>query len=235
MVNLMETINNKYKMWHDNIVSKAKSRTLEGYKEVHHIVPRCMGGTDSKDNLVSLTAKEHFIVHMLLCKFTTGIAKQKMYFAFNAMCSYKSPNKTHKVTSRIAQKLRLEFVKLLTGKKFSKETIAKLSKFQKGRKHSKEHIEKIRLANLGKKLTEEHKKKLSIIKMGKPTTNGMIFITKDGKNKIVKKEQLNEYQNLGYTVGRDSSHVTKEVREKISYMKKLYWKNKREQQLTKVA
>ena len=231
MVNLMETVDNKYKVWHDNIVSKAKSRTLEGYKEIHHIIPRCMGGNNSKDNLVSLTAKEHFIVHMLLCKFTIGIAKQKMYFAFNAMCSYKSPNKTHKVTSRIAQKLRLEFVKLLTGKKFSKETIAKLSKFQKGRKHSKEHIEKIRVANLGKKFTEEHKKKLSIIKMGKPTTNGMIYITKDRKNKLIKKEQLNEYQNLGYTVGRDESHITNEVKKRMSHVRKLYWQNRKQTNL----
>jgi len=224
-------LNNKYSIWYYNIINNSKNRLLNGYKEKHHIIPRCLGGKDTKDNLAILTAREHFIVHMLLCKFTTGIAKQKMYFAFNAMCTYKSPNKTHKVTSRIAQKLRLEFVKLLTGKKFSKETIAKLSKFQKGRKHSKEHIEKIRLANLGKKFTEEHKKKLSIIKMGKPTTNGMIFITKDGKNKLIKKEQLNEYQNLGYTVGRDESHITNEVKTRMSHVRKLYWQNRKQKNL----
>ena len=227
----METINNKYKVWHDNIIAKAKNRILEGYKEIHHIIPRCVGGNNSKDNLVSLTAKEHFIIHMLLCKFTTGVAKQKMYFAFNAMCSYKSPNKTHKVTSRIAQKLRLEFVNLLTGKKASKETIAKLSKMRKGKKHSKEHVEKIRLANLGKKFTEEHKRKLSIIKIGKPTTNGRIFITKDGKNKLIKKEQLNEYQNLGYIVGRDESHITNEVKKRMSHVRKLYWQNRKQNNL----
>lgn len=53
---------------YDALIYKAKNRKLGGYKEVHHIVPRCMGGKDSKDNLVELTAREHFIAHLLLVK-----------------------------------------------------------------------------------------------------------------------------------------------------------------------
>lgn len=40
----------------------------EGYKERHHIIPRCIGGSNNKDNLIDLYAKEHFIAHMLLAK-----------------------------------------------------------------------------------------------------------------------------------------------------------------------
>lgn len=36
------------------------------YKERHHIIPRCVGGTDDEDNLIDLYAKEHFIAHKLL-------------------------------------------------------------------------------------------------------------------------------------------------------------------------
>jgi hypothetical protein len=36
------------------------------YYESHHIVPRWMGGTDSDDNLVLLTAREHYLAHYLL-------------------------------------------------------------------------------------------------------------------------------------------------------------------------
>ena len=36
--------------------------------EEHHIIPRCLGGSDDKSNLVKLTAKEHFICHLLLTK-----------------------------------------------------------------------------------------------------------------------------------------------------------------------
>ena len=36
------------------------------YKERHHIVPKCMGGNNKKDNLIDLTAQEHYEVHKLL-------------------------------------------------------------------------------------------------------------------------------------------------------------------------
>ena len=38
------------------------------YTEIHHIIPKCMGGTDDKSNLVKLTAREHYIAHKLLTK-----------------------------------------------------------------------------------------------------------------------------------------------------------------------
>jgi len=59
-----------YKKVHDKIIERAKARTLplDQYREKHHIVPRCMGGTDELDNLVELTAREHYVVHQLLVK-----------------------------------------------------------------------------------------------------------------------------------------------------------------------
>ena len=53
MVDVM-FINNKYKSWYDSIIQKAKVRNLSGYKEKHHILPRCLGGKDIKKNLVNL-------------------------------------------------------------------------------------------------------------------------------------------------------------------------------------
>jgi hypothetical protein len=53
---------------YESLISKAKLRNLEGYTETHHIIPKCMGGTDSTDNLVKLTPEEHYIAHQLLCK-----------------------------------------------------------------------------------------------------------------------------------------------------------------------
>jgi hypothetical protein len=54
---------------YNNLITKARSRTyIEGYYEIHHIIPRCIGGTDDKDNLVKLTPEEHYIAHQLLVK-----------------------------------------------------------------------------------------------------------------------------------------------------------------------
>ena len=36
------------------------------YHERHHIIPKCLGGTNNKDNLIDLYAKEHFEAHRLL-------------------------------------------------------------------------------------------------------------------------------------------------------------------------
>lgn len=50
------------------LVERARHRSVDAYVERHHVLPRCMGGTDEKHNLVSLTPEEHFFVHLLLVK-----------------------------------------------------------------------------------------------------------------------------------------------------------------------
>jgi len=57
-----------YQRIYDAIIERGKNRTLTGYQESHHIVPRCLNGTDDKDNLVSLTPEEHYLCHLLLVK-----------------------------------------------------------------------------------------------------------------------------------------------------------------------
>ena len=82
-------ITNKYSRLYHRIIASAQNRDVsEGYYERHHIIPRSLGGTDSKSNLVEVTAREHFILHYLLTKFTEGPDFRKMVNAFNMMnCS----------------------------------------------------------------------------------------------------------------------------------------------------
>lgn len=51
-----------------NNILEARGRFAcgEEYHERHHIIPRCMGGTNDKENLIDLFAKEHFEAHRLL-------------------------------------------------------------------------------------------------------------------------------------------------------------------------
>ena len=46
-----------YQKIYEQIVNRAKMRQLNGYKERHHIIPRCIGGSDDLDNIIELTAK----------------------------------------------------------------------------------------------------------------------------------------------------------------------------------
>lgn len=51
---------------YDQLIVRGQNRHLEGYAEKHHIIPKCLGGTDESTNIVTLTTREHFIAHWLL-------------------------------------------------------------------------------------------------------------------------------------------------------------------------
>lgn len=109
----IDVISSKYLRWYENLVNKAKNRlSPQGYTEEHHIIPRSMGGLDTKENLVRLSAREHYIAHLLLwkCKFPQPYHK-KMVYAASAMSNKVSPNKkrNYKVNSRIYSSLRTEY------------------------------------------------------------------------------------------------------------------------------
>lgn len=81
-------------------------KSLPFYTESHHIIPRCFGGSDSDNNLVLLTGREHFIAHALLLKIRKHSIKLAM--AFNRMSNsggynygnsrvYEWARKTHSV------------------------------------------------------------------------------------------------------------------------------------------
>lgn len=73
----------KWLSHYEKLIQKAKSRTLSGYFERHHIVPRCLGGTDDTTNLVDLTPEEHYVAHLMLVKIYP--TNQKLIYAVAAM------------------------------------------------------------------------------------------------------------------------------------------------------
>jgi hypothetical protein len=64
-----------YQKHYENLINRAKNRIYTGheYVEKHHILPRCMGGTNDSNNLVNLLAREHFIAHQLLVRIYPSI------------------------------------------------------------------------------------------------------------------------------------------------------------------
>jgi hypothetical protein len=80
---------NKYSKTYFSIINRAKSRLIEGYTEKHHIIPKSIGGSDDSSNLVDLTAREHYICHLLLPKMTDGEDRYKMIYAYTIMSGRK--------------------------------------------------------------------------------------------------------------------------------------------------
>ena len=107
-------IANRYTLIYFSIIENARLRVLpkDQYKETHHIIPRSMGGDNSSNNLVNLTAREHFICHKLLVRMTEGESRGKMAFALVLM----SGKRGSKIYSSTRKLLAERMSELHTGK-----------------------------------------------------------------------------------------------------------------------
>ena len=74
-------IENKYYKLYTQIIKNRQIFEYQGYTEKHHIIPRSCGGTNLKSNLVSVSAREHYLLHRLLVKCTKGQQHYKMAHA----------------------------------------------------------------------------------------------------------------------------------------------------------
>lgn len=130
-----------YKKHYNLLIQKAIKRPIiKDYGEIHHIIPRCMGGSNEKDNLVKLTAREHFIAHLLLAKEYGG----KLWAAVNRMLNSNVHN------SRDYEFIRKQYSKSITGEGNPRFGVSL----------SKETKIKISLGNSGKVWSEDQKKTL---------------------------------------------------------------------------
>ena len=91
------------------------------YTEVHHILPKCQGGTDEKCNLVRMPVRYHIMAHLLLAKAFPN--EPKIIYAIGIMLIGNKHTK---------------FRKEILNEKFSTRTISWIreesSKFKKGEK-----------------------------------------------------------------------------------------------------
>jgi hypothetical protein len=153
----------KYEKWYASITENAKNRNLQTYTETHHVIPRSLGGTDEVNNLVKLTAREHFICHWLLTKTTTGEDRYKMLNALRMMRAEKHGQERYKtkITARVYESIKEEYAQLQSVK-----FTGKGNGFY-GKKHTEEAKERIRQKNLGSTLTPEQRAKISAKQTGK--------------------------------------------------------------------
>lgn len=146
-----------------NFRNKKEAKSILGYVEKHHITPRCIGGDNSKSNLVFLTAKEHFVCHHLLTKMFSDVeVSRKMRFALNKMTRRSDSQNRYQITARLFHKIRNDFGKDIsaatTGKKrkpLSENHKNILSSISTGVPKSKETIALMTIAN--RKLAEDRK------------------------------------------------------------------------------
>jgi hypothetical protein len=210
-----------YKRIYNEFIENRKLKVIHGYSESHHILPRAMGGNNSKSNLIKLSAEDHFFAHVLLSKIDV---RQKHALAM--MMTGAKHLKGRKLRRHVGAARRVLGQPLLeeTKKKMSDahskpEAKAKVSKQFKGITLSDEHKAKIKsgLANMdaakrasmkekmsksraGKPLSEEHKKNLSIANL-----------SRNGKDELARREKISK-SNFGKVRSEEVKKRSSEMR-----------------------
>ncbi len=209
-------LNNKYSRWYHNIINTAcqaqRQKYNESYFEEHHIIPKCMNGTNKKENLVLLTAREHFICHILLYKMVEE--KSIIYFKLlNAILYFKGENnkKNQKryINSRLYEHIKRKAsqykkdnynreLDIKRRKKISETMKIKWQnpeyiKSQKPIIRSQEYKEKMSLA-----MKKSHKEKPRFSKNLKTKTYSKCLIRKNEITKETTINQIPQYMKYGW-------------------------------------
>ncbi len=216
-----------YQKHYNLLIERAKIRSIlpSEYKEKHHVIPRCMNGTDESSNLVPLFPEEHFLAHLLLVKIYPS--NQKLIYAANMMSNRIHSNKEYawlkqKFSSqpkewtekRIASYFKNKSLGLHKKVIRTDEYCKKLSNALKGRIFTNETRLKLSQAHKGKVFTEEHKKNISLAKTGsKSLKKDKTFEEIYGTEKAKQIKQKLSNHNKG------KKH-TNETKEKMSKMRK---------------
>lgn len=164
-----------YIIHYDRLIARASGRTLEGYREKHHITPRCLGGNDTQENIAVLTAREHYVAHQLLCKMHPGIGS--LAIAATLMAKKGSGSRAYEwlrrrhATATAASKRgkgrqpftlewRQKLAAVLTAanrvRVWSPAQRARISETSKGRRHTPEARLRMSVARRGKPLAPGH-------------------------------------------------------------------------------
>lgn len=136
-----------YQKIYDNIINKRTKEKPEGYVEVHHILPKCLGGSDDTENLVALTAREHFIAHWLLSKIHKSSSLSYAFLRMYCIAPTQEGQRYIPKNSKIYDKAKSDYSKRLkeyyATHGISEETRKRMSNTRKARVTKQSTLEKM--------------------------------------------------------------------------------------------
>lgn len=209
-----------YENHYSALVARGRGRTLDGYKENHHIKPKCLGGDDLKENLVQLTGREHYLAHLLLVKINPGCAS--LVFAAHMMTIDKHGGR---IGNRKYQWLRIRHSKAKSeamrgkqyglGTKRTLETRAKMSAALKGGK-----------GRLGQPWSDDQKKILSAASIGKKKSASHAASMIEGARRRV--DRLPPYTDgtprvFGITQRKNGAYVARAIVDGVRKYLGFFW------------
>lgn len=209
--------NSKYSKYYFSIIANAKNRAstkkeaknILGYTERHHIFPVCLGGNNLKENLVFLSAREHFICHLILARL------YPKHFGLTSAVFFMAASNKNKVSSRTYEKLKMRFSLMLSSVPRSEDHKSAISKSLIGKKLAEEHKNNISKSKLGKKQSQLTKNAQSKRMLESYMDGGKLSPMSGKKHAIESKNKITRGLIHFYS-NNDHYDVTAEQKEKIS-------------------
>ena len=184
-------VNQHYYTRYEKFIGSLRNQAVDGYSEVHHVVPVSMGGSNDKDNLIALTARQHYVAHWMLAKACGGSAA-RAFFMMSNFGKYGTVNSTtyDKARKEYAKQVSLQMKEQPNVPEFTEEHREKLRQAKLGTKLTDEHKAKVGQAQIGRKLSEETKRKISEAKKGIATRGSGWSHSEETKMKMKQSQQF---------------------------------------------
>jgi hypothetical protein len=216
-----------YSKIYNALVAYRKQSPADGYTENHHIVMRSMGGSDTKDNLVRLTGREHWIAHLLLYKIHRNSQSIHACNMMSMRCEERGI--AYVKNSRVYEFIRIQHAKFMSDKNkashkgegnsqygtcwicnIEKKQNKKISKdnpipdgwiFGRNKwKHAEKFEQKNKRKGFNRPHREDSKIKMSISKKGNKSLSGKKWITDGIVNKVI--DLYAEEIPIGFILGK---------------------------------
>lgn len=204
-------------------MERARTRSLACYTERHHVVPRCLKGSNAASNIVRLTAEEHYLAHQLLAKIHPdhlGLLSAAVLMAGGAN---RAGNKQY------------GWIKRQLGRQMGNRL--------RGRRQQPDHVAKAAATRVGVPLSEEHRRKISEARRGIITysdeTRAKIaarltgrkippeVIAKRSATKAERRVPVSAETRQKLSAARKANPITPEERAKLNAGIVMYWAKRR--------
>lgn len=189
---------------YERFIEALKHQPIVAGMEVHHIVPKSMGGSNDKSNLISLTPRQHYIAHWMLWKAYGGKMAQAFFF-FN---NYHGK----RISSKAYEQLRSESLAgisganhYLYGKKIPAESRLKMSEKRReymAKPEARENLRKHRANQVIPK--EAYARQAKVM-------SSLVWLNDGVRSYRIKPEYVNQKLQEGLVKGRLMTHLMKEA------------------------
>lgn len=214
-----------YSKIYDQLIQRAiadnRIKSSEIYYENHHIIPRCMNGDNSADNLVLLTAREHFIAHWLLYKIYNTDSLAHAWFSMTRISSDQP-----RYTSRSFEYAKIAHANAVrnffTNRKLSVKQLERLIHNNPNRKQT---VIDNRIFNSKKSAAEFYNVSISVInKYIRDEITSQYLYDSEYRSRVISQNISNALKNSGRNKGKTYEEIYGE--EKANKIKEQQNKNR---------